>query len=214
MSSQPPDFPTEPPYHPQELEAVTPPQQPPQTSQGRQTLAQRIEGLTLAQTLALGIGVGCSVLLVACLTCSALGLALGRSNPTQGSGSAIAAIPTATDDATATAEPAATIGTRPTATTHAQPTNTPRSHATNTPCPSPCNPWGYNFNATGGRKITNPPPAFCSYFACIGSPPSYTTFWIGQGYVVECHDTQFSKTGGTSNSCLGHGGILHTLYSH
>jgi hypothetical protein len=206
MSSQPPEL----------------PQKPPQPSKAHQTLAQRIEGLTIPQTVAAGIGVGCSILLVACLALSALGLALGRSNSTQGSVSAIAAIPTATDtdDATATAESTATIRIHPTATTRVQPTRTPSPHPTNaptptnTPCADPCNPWGYNFDPTGGSQITSPPSTFCSYFACIGSPPAYTNFWSGQGYVVECQDTLFSKTGGTQNSCSHHGGELRTLYAH
>jgi hypothetical protein len=93
-------------------------------------------------------------------------------------------------------------------------THAPPPHPTNTPCASPCNPWGYNFNPTGGTMITVPPAAFCTYFACIGSPPSYTSFWNGRGYVVECQDTKFSKSGGTSGSCTQHGGDFRTLFAH
>jgi hypothetical protein len=61
----------------------------------------------------------------------------------------------------------------------------------------------------------NPPKAFCSYFACIGTPPGYTTFWSGTGYVVECVDNKFLKTGGGNhNPCSQDGGYLRTLYQH
>jgi len=201
MPFQPPDFPTEPPHRLQQSPTGSSPQ-------GRQTFWQRIAGLTPSERLILGIGAGCSALIVVCLACSALSLALGGSNSPQRNGViGLAATATATD----TDEPTATV--EATA-THVQSTSTPRSHATNTPCASPCNPWGYNFNAAGGTKITNPSSAFCSYFACIGNPPSYTSFWNGKGYVMECKDTKFSRSGGTQNSCSQHGGDWRTLYAH
>jgi hypothetical protein len=239
MQSQPPDFPTQPaitpPQYPPAWQSpppaftppvpppnwqLPPPPQPPQPPQGRQTFWQSINGWSIPTKIVAGVGAGCSALIIACIACSALSLALGGSSPLTTQGNGVTA--TATTDVTATTEPtatteataAATTEATATATTHAQPTNTPRSHPTNTPCASPCNPWGYNFNPTGGTKITSPPSAFCSYFACIGSPPSYTSFWNGRGYVVECQDTKFSKSGGISGSCSQHGGDLRTLYAH
>jgi hypothetical protein len=50
-----------------------------------------------------------------------------------------------------------------------------------------CNPWGYNFSP--GNLIYSPPGAFCSYFSCIGN------FWNGRGYVMECQDGMYSKSG-------------------
>jgi hypothetical protein len=117
----------------------------------------------------------------------------------------------ATDTPTATATPMQTPQATPT------PTPTPTAKPTQKPAPKPTptpqaktgvngNPWGYDFNA--GNLIYNPPTNFCTYFNCI------TTFWNGQGYVVECQDTTYSKSGGRSGSCSHHGGNLRPLYSH
>jgi hypothetical protein len=67
------------------------------------------------------------------------------------------------------------------------------------------NPWGYNFTCC--HFITSPPANFCSYFSCISS------FWNGNGYVVECGDTRYSKSGGISGACSSHGGPLRPLYA-
>lgn len=67
------------------------------------------------------------------------------------------------------------------------------------------NPWGYNFTCC--HPITSPPSSFCSYFSCISS------FWSGSGYVVECVDGKFSKSGGISGACSTHGGPWRPLYS-
>lgn len=108
-----------------------------------------------------------------------------------------------------------TLASAPTATNTPKPTptNTPKPKPTNTPagpklyCASgvPCNPWGYNF-AHGGY-IYSPPSAFCGYFSCIG------TFWNGSGYVVECADGDYSKSGGHRGSCSHHGGDWRALLS-
>jgi hypothetical protein len=45
-----------------------------------------------------------------------------------------------------------------------------------------------------------------SYFECVAN------FWTGKGYVVECRDQTFSKSGGTVGVCSKHGGYLQTLY--
>jgi hypothetical protein len=66
------------------------------------------------------------------------------------------------------------------------------------------NPWGYNFG--GSSFIYNPPCTFCNYFPCIPS------FWDGSGYVVQCTDDDFSKSGGIQGSCSYHGGNWRPLY--
>jgi hypothetical protein len=70
-------------------------------------------------------------------------------------------------------------------------------------CGAPSNPWGYNF--CGGSVISAPPSTFCSYFDCIGN------FWNGRGYVMQCRDATFSKSGGISGSCSQHGGNSRAL---
>lgn len=77
---------------------------------------------------------------------------------------------------------------------------------TPTPCVSPCNPFGYNF--ISGNRIYNPASDFCSYFTCINN------FSNGRGYVVECHDGEYSKSGGIQQVCSSHGGQWRILYSH
>jgi hypothetical protein len=96
----------------------------------------------------------------------------------------------------------------------AKPTPTAQPTPTDTPVPPPptcipgavnCNPWGYNFNH--GSFIYNPPSEFCSYFACISN------FDNGSGYVIQCSDGMFSKSGGRSGSCSHHGGEKQILYA-
>jgi hypothetical protein len=169
--------------------------------------------------IALGIGVGCSFILATCVVCSSLTVALGAALPP---------VPTSrSTDPTATTQQQVSVPGNPTATTATQTTATatasPSPSATTakatptkaptkppaptkTPCASPCNPWGYNFMP--GNYITNPPSTFCSYFACI------QTFWDGKGYVMECQDAKFSKSGGIQGSCSQHGGNWRPLYSH
>jgi hypothetical protein len=66
------------------------------------------------------------------------------------------------------------------------------------------NPWGYSFS--GHKLIYSPASRFCSYFACIHN------FWNGRGYVVECYDKQFSKSGGIRGACSYHHGVWRALY--
>lgn len=68
------------------------------------------------------------------------------------------------------------------------------------------NPWCYDFNP--GNLIYSPPGAFCSYFNCINN------FLNGRGYVMECQDGMYSKSGGIQGSCSYHGGNWRPLYSH
>jgi hypothetical protein len=70
-------------------------------------------------------------------------------------------------------------------------------------CGAPANPWDYSFCA--GSFITAPPANFCNYFNCIAS------FWNGRGYVMECSDTTYGKSGGISGSCSQHGGNFRAL---
>jgi len=72
-------------------------------------------------------------------------------------------------------------------------------------CGAPINPWNYTF--CGGSFITAPPSNFCSYFSCIAS------FATGRGYVVQCADGMYGKSGGISGSCSGHSGNAKALYA-
>jgi hypothetical protein len=99
---------------------------------------------------------------------------------------------------------------RPPTRTPVPPKLTPSPTSTKTPTAGPQstvsgNPWGYNFTCC--NLITAPPADFCSYFACISS------FWNGHGHVEQCNDSTFSKTGGVSGSCSGHGGNSRPLYA-
>ena len=87
--------------------------------------------------------------------------------------------------------------------TQAPATPTPRPPAVQSLCGAPTNPWGYNF--CGGPVIAAPPANFCTYFACIAN------FWNGRGYVMQCRDATFSKSGGISGSCSSHGGNSRAL---
>jgi hypothetical protein len=50
---------------------------------------------------------------------------------------------------------------------------------------------------------TNPPANFCSIANCI---PSFSD---GQGFVVQCGDGLYSKSGGRTGACAGHGDVAH-----
>jgi hypothetical protein len=65
------------------------------------------------------------------------------------------------------------------------------------------NPWGYNFSCC--RRMYSPPARFCSYFRCI------PYFWNGRGYVVECRDGRYSKSGGIRGACSYHRGVWRAL---
>lgn len=91
---------------------------------------------------------------------------------------------------------------KPTATATTKPTATPVRTGTGVNG----NPWGYDF--VPGSLIYSPDPDFCSYFTCISN------FFNGRGYVEECVDGDYSKSGGISGSCSRHGGNLRPLYSH
>lgn len=117
----------------------------------------------------------------------------------------------ATQSAKPTVPPTATYAVKPTA-TPVPPTQPPAP----TPTPTPVhtgvngNPWGYDFNASGGSLIYNPDAGFCGqYFTCV------STFWTAtNGYVVECADTHYSHSGGVKGACSRNGGVAQALYSH
>ena len=67
------------------------------------------------------------------------------------------------------------------------------------------NPWGYNFTCC--NLISSPPVNFCNYFNCINN------FWNGVGYVIQCKDGMFSRSGGRQGSCSYHGGNNRPLYA-
>jgi hypothetical protein len=70
-------------------------------------------------------------------------------------------------------------------------------------CGAPDNPWGFDFYPCATRLIyvSETPPDFCDYFACIAS------FWQQtRGYVVECGDGMFSHSGGRRGVCSYHDG--------
>lgn len=106
--------------------------------------------------------------------------------------------------------PAATMQHTQTNQTRLTPKQPPAPSPTPTPAPATTgvngNPWGYDFNP--GQVITNPKPDFCNYFNCISN------FWNGAGYVVQCSDGQYSKSGNRRSTCSRNRGIAKTLYSH
>jgi len=112
--------------------------------------------------------------------------------------------------AVATVVPTAVPTVAPTAAPTVAPTARPAQAATAAPtaaantCGAPSNPFGYTF--CGGSAITAPPANFCDYFSCIDN------FWNGRGYVIQCSDGMFSKSGGISGSCSYHGGNRRELY--
>ncbi|MBO0882699.1 MAG: hypothetical protein J2P17_20670 [Mycobacterium sp.] len=71
-------------------------------------------------------------------------------------------------------------------------------------CGAPTNPWGYNFCGTGGF-IGSPPDGFCDYFDCIANFPN------GSGYVEQCRDWEFSRSGGQPGACSDHDGERRPL---
>lgn len=171
-----------------------------------------------------GVGArfGCASLLTICALCSCAVLAFGSGGTSAGttpvnnvvvstatSGQPQVAHTSVKATATSTAQPTATPKPKPTATPKPRPTATPKPKPTATPKPS-CpngavngNPWCYNF--TSGNNIYGPPSSFCSYFACIGN------FWNGRGYVMQCQDGMYSKSGGISGSCSSHHGNKRAL---
>ncbi len=152
----------------------------------------------------------CAVIFVALVLCG-YSASLVAAGPTEST-----ATPTATSapvvQRAATQAPTHVVATR---LPSPVPTHKPTPHMQPTPKPRPTqavchgvngNPWCYSF--TPGRLISNSPSSFCSYFACIAS------FWNGRSYVIECQDSDYSKSGGIRGSCSHHGGDRRALYAH
>lgn len=115
--------------------------------------------------------------------------------------------PTPSSTPTTTPKPQPTATKLPPTKTRLPPSATPQP-TTKLKAPSdgaPPNPWGYNFTCC--QLIYSPPSGFCSYFACIEN------FWNGVGYVIQCQDSMFSKSGGRSGSCSHHSGNGRKLYA-
>jgi hypothetical protein len=74
-----------------------------------------------------------------------------------------------------------------------------------TSCAAPANPWGYSF--CGDSLIFAPPANFCGYFTCIAGFSSDT------GFVVQCTDGLYSRSGRPGDACSSHGGIRRPLYA-
>lgn len=80
--------------------------------------------------------------------------------------------------------------------------------ATPTQAPAQANTTVYNFDPNGGQLIYNPPADFCASHPCI------TNFPNGNGYVMQCNDGMYSRSGGIRGSCSRHGGDKQPLYAH
>lgn len=148
--------------------------------------------------------IGCFTLLVALLLCFMC---------------ASASEDTSSDNSLAqqsSSSPAVKVQYKQTKPTIPSPAPTPKPSPTPTPKPTPTpvlvttgmngNPWGYDFNP--GTEIYNPNPDFCSYFHCISN------FWNGAGYVVQCGNGHYNKSGGRRGACSRDGGVAQTLYQH
>ncbi|SRR6266487_2105324 len=177
-----------------------------------------------SRTKKVKLSIGCGAILAVLLFFSCIGTAVGSVNlatqttPTPTATTNQAAIlmsptvpplptPTLSPTPPSTLTPKPAIA--PTSAPQPTPTDTPTPTPTDTPTPCPgvnCNPWGYNFSP--GNYIYSPPSAFCHYFSCINN------FFKGHGYVVECKDGEYSKSGGGQGACANLGDVMHPLYSH
>lgn len=196
------------------------------------TLSNRVTNWYKRQRLRAKVGFGClaifSVLLLCTCSLSAIGSALPPSKADQAAAStpkSQATVQPMGAQLKATPSPTRQVATPTPTPKPPTPTPTPKPPVpTPTPAPKPPapvpttappsppstgvngNPWGYDF--VPGSLIYAPPADFCGYFSCIGS------FWSGRGYVMECNDGMYSKSGGIRGSCSYHGGNLRPLYAH
>ncbi|GGL89670.1 MULTISPECIES: hypothetical protein [Micromonospora] len=72
-------------------------------------------------------------------------------------------------------------------------------------CGAPRNPFGYDF--CDGQQIWTPATEFCDWFSCGQD------FQDGRGYLVQCRDGSFSRSGGQPDACDLHRGVRRTLHS-
>jgi hypothetical protein len=170
------------------------------------------------------IGIGCGSLVVILLLCSICSLAFASGNTTHPSQTASIsqATPTnalvqSTSQLTPIPTPSPTLAPTP---TPVPPTTVSVRQVQPTPTPVPTQPPAsscsgtvvngicYNFDSNGGSYVYSPASSFCAYFSCISNFPN------GTGYVVECNDGKFSKSGGKSGSCSQHGGNMRPIFQH
>lgn len=220
---QPPHEPSSPPPTPTTPTSPTsptwlPPQMPTlpgrlgaQGAQQMSGLWQRYRGMSRNVQVLIAVGASVVLLMCSCCACGVFASALNggkstaSSTATTGSSGQVAHQGGGTPVATATqlAPTATPVPTAP-ATPKPRPTATPKPS-----CAYPAvngNPWCYTFTNTG-KVIYNPPGGFCGYFNCISS------FWNGSGYVMQCQDGMYSKSGGRTGSCSRHGGDKRPLYA-
>jgi hypothetical protein len=158
----------------------------------------------------ISMAIAMGVVILAVLSCGICGIvffAQANGTPAVQPTQAIAQHSTPTTTPRPTEKPTPKPTARPTPHPTPRPTQSPlRPTPTPKPCQSPCNPWGYNFSP--GSLIYNPPSNFCGYFNCIAS------FWNGRGFVNECYDGSYSKSGGIRGDCSSHDGEWRPLYAH
>ncbi len=204
------------PYYQPHPPFLPPPQPPykPRTFKERQKHYQQKIG-RLPKWQQAGIGCGSIILILfLCGICAAIGNAssVAQQPLTQASPSAAP-----TQNALPANRPTPTptevkLRPSPTPTPHPTVAVPPTQPPPPAPTPTPVhtgldgNPYGYDLRP--GNLIYNPPSDLCNYIPCIAS------FWNGRGYVEECQDGEFSKSGGISGSCSRHGGDKQPLYSH
>jgi hypothetical protein len=157
---------------------------------------------------------GLCVLLLLCCGLGTLTTLVGHgpATPTSNTNLGLATTPSRTPASLGgPAVPLPTLVVVPTTTVAVPTTTTSRPRTTTTTlkkkpstCGAPANPYGFTF--CGGSYIYSPPADICSYIDCIPS------FWDGRGYVIECVDGMFGKSGGIQGSCSHHGGNKQPLY--
>jgi hypothetical protein len=153
------------------------------------------------------VGGGC--LIMTFLLCGSCGLCATMSNATNHNDQVSKASPTVIAPKRVTPTPKQTL--KPTPTTKPTPTPTPTlesAQPTQPPAPD-CDGTLISdvcYTFTGGSLVYSPVLDFCSYFSCISN------FGNGAGYVVQCNDGVFSKSGGRPGSCSGHGGNMRPIY--
>jgi hypothetical protein len=132
----------------------------------------------------------------------------GGTSSSDSTTSSASEVPTveATRPPTATPQPTPAPTPVPTPRPTPVPTKPPTAAPVANTCGAPANPWGYSF-CSGGTVVTSPPASFCDVFS-----PCISNFWNGRGYVEQCKDGSYSKSGGISGSCSYHGGNLRPLY--
>jgi PASTA domain-containing protein len=71
------------------------------------------------------------------------------------------------------------------------------------------NPWA--FSLACGSFIYHPPADFCDFLTEVTGAYCVGDFYNAAGYVMQCRDGNFSKSGGKSGSCSSHDGNWRPL---